>query len=122
MKKRVFISFAIEDESSRNIFVGQSRNKNIPFEFIDMSVKEPWSEDWKNKCLTKIKGCNGMIVLVGNETSSSKGVEFEIKCAKDERMPLLGIYTKPNNNFCVPEGLICKNWTWDNIKNFIDGL
>jgi len=37
-KKRVFISFAIEDKNLRNMLVGQARNENSPFEFVDMSV------------------------------------------------------------------------------------
>ena len=40
MKKRIFISFAIEDEQLRDLLVGQARNDNSPFEFIDMSVKK----------------------------------------------------------------------------------
>jgi len=39
--KRIFISFAIEDKELRTFLVGQARNENSPFEFTDMSVKEP---------------------------------------------------------------------------------
>lgn len=37
--KRVFISFAIEDSRLRDLLVGQAKNNNSPFEFVDMSVK-----------------------------------------------------------------------------------
>lgn len=38
-KKRIFISFAIEDANLRDLLVGQVKNENSPFEFVDMSVK-----------------------------------------------------------------------------------
>ena len=44
--KRIFISFAIEDENLRDFLRGQSRNTNSPFEFVDMSVKQPWDSQW----------------------------------------------------------------------------
>ena len=47
MAKRIFISFAIEDERLRDLLVGQARNEKSPFEFVDMSVKEPWDSAWK---------------------------------------------------------------------------
>ena len=42
--KIVFIAFAKEDEASRNLFTGQRVHPNTPFEFDDMSVKEPYNE------------------------------------------------------------------------------
>ncbi len=33
---RIFISSAKEDETSRNLRVGQARNHKSPFEFVDM--------------------------------------------------------------------------------------
>lgn len=39
-RKRVFISFAIEDVQYRDYLVDQARKKHSPFDFIDMSVKK----------------------------------------------------------------------------------
>lgn len=39
-RKRVFISFAIEDVEYRDYLVDQARKKHSPFDFIDMSVKK----------------------------------------------------------------------------------
>ena len=38
MNKRVFISFPEQDSNLRDLLVGQSKNTNSPFDFIDMSV------------------------------------------------------------------------------------
>lgn len=40
-QKTVFIAFAKEDEGARNLLSGQKVNADTPFEFIDISVKEP---------------------------------------------------------------------------------
>ena len=48
--KRVFIAFAIEDKTYRDFLVGQAKLDKSPFEFVDMSVTEPWDTDWKTKC------------------------------------------------------------------------
>ena len=61
--KRVFVAFAASDEKWKNLFTGQAKNAKVPYEFIDMSVKEPYDEQWKTKCRTRIKGCDGAIVL-----------------------------------------------------------
>jgi len=52
-KKRIFISFAKEDIQYRDLFCGQKELKDTPFDFVDLSVKEPWDEKWKvGICLT----------------------------------------------------------------------
>ena len=84
MKKRIFISFAMEDVELRNLLVGQARNDNSPFDFVDMSVKKPWDSAWKTNCRTKIKGCHGMIAIITKNTKSASGELWEINCAKDE--------------------------------------
>lgn len=126
MPKRVFISFAIEDERSRDFLVGQARNENSPFEFVDMSVKEPWSSNWRDRCRTKIKGCDGMIALVSKKTANASGQLFEVRCAKEEKVPVRGIYISTTDRpLTLPEefsGVLVQTWTWANIKSFIDSL
>lgn len=121
MAKKIFISFAIEDVKLRDLLVGQAKNENSPFDFIDMSVKEPWSSDWKTKCRTKIKGCDGMIVIATKNTKKATGQLWEIDCAKEEKIPCRGIqgYTDDNSSL---EGVSSVKWTWENISNWLNKL
>jgi hypothetical protein len=123
---RIFISFAVEDVASRNLLVGQAKNEKSPFEFVDMSVKEPWDEKWKTNCRTKIKGCDGMIALVSKNTANATGARWEVACAKEEKVPVRGVYTDASNKpASVPAefaGVKVVEWTWPNIKSFIDSL
>ena len=47
-KKTIFVAFAIEDETQRDFLKGQSLNTKSPFEYVDMSVKDPYDSEWKD--------------------------------------------------------------------------
>jgi hypothetical protein len=123
---RVFISFAVEDSNLRDLLVGQAKNANSPFEFVDMSVKQPWDSEWKTKCRTKIKGCDGMLIIVTKNTKKATGQLWEINCAKDESIPRRGIWghadDKPSSLPDELDGVRIVYWTWENIANWLDTL
>lgn len=126
MNKRIFISFAVEDSNLRDFLVGQSRLDKCPFEFADMSVKQPWDLNWKTKCRTKIKGCDGMIAIITKNTKNADGQLWEIKCSKEEIVPCIGIYGHSDEKITnLPIELLnvdIKDWKWDVIKNWINTL
>jgi hypothetical protein len=120
-KKVVFIAFAIEDETQRNFLKGQSLHSRAPFEFIDMSVKQPYDKDWKDRVRTRIKRSDGVIVLVSKNSSSSSGQKWEIECAKEEKKRLRGIYAYSDDRTTI-EGVNTFVWNDTNISDFIDSL
>jgi hypothetical protein len=120
-KKVVFIAFAIEDEKQRDLLKGQSLNTKSPFEYIDMSVKEPYDKDWKDRVRTRIKRSDGVIALVSKNSLKSSGQKWEIQCAKEEGIKLRGIWAYTDDRTDL-EGVNTRVWTWDNIKDFIDSL
>lgn len=121
--KRIFISFAIEDENLRDFLRGQSRNTNSPFEFVDMSVKQPWDSQWKTKCRTRIRGCDGMISIITRNTKKADGQIWEMNCAIDEGIPLLAIYgNKDHIGATIPNEcgyLPVVDWNWEKISAWI---
>jgi len=119
--KVVFIAFAIEDERQRDFLKGQSLHPRAPYEFIDMSVKQAYDSDWKNKVRTRIRRSDGVIVLVSKNSLTSSGQQWEIKCAKEEKKPIRGIYAYSNDRTQIP-GLYAYTWSDDNVSNFIDQL
>jgi nucleoside 2-deoxyribosyltransferase len=122
--KRVFVAFAIEDVRQRDFLKGQSLLGASPFEYIDMSVKEPWSEDWKTKCRSRIRACDGVIALISRNTLTASGAKWEIRCSIEEAKPLLGIWAYSDDRTAVPEmaGENVVPWTWDAVKAFINAL
>lgn len=122
-KKTVFIAFAKEDEASRNLLTGQRVSARTPFEFVDMSVKQPYETEWKERVRTRIRRSDGVIALISASTPKAAGELWEIQCAVEERKPLLGIWlgnyrVKPPEMGSAP----CKVWKWETIADFIDGL
>lgn len=124
-KYRVMTSFAIEDERLRDFLVAQGKNERTPFSFVDMSVKEPWSSEWKTNCRTKIKGCDGVIGIITNNTPKADGQLWELKCADDESIPVLLVYGHKDQRPALPAQLAGRQvytWTWDNIAGFLNRL
>ncbi len=123
-KKVVFVAFAIEDERQRDFLKGQSLNTKCPIEFVDMSVKEPYDSDWKERVRTRIRRSDGVIALVSKNTLNSSGQKWEIDCTKEEKKKLLGLwaYKDDKTSPSALSGYAIVPWTWDGVCNFIDSL
>jgi hypothetical protein len=105
-KKRIFIAFAIEDKVARDNLVHQAqRQGNVPFDFTDMSVQEPWDSRWKTRCRERIAGCDGVIAFISRNTPYAEGACWEIKCAKEEGIPIKGFWVHRDDPCCKPAAL-----------------
>ena len=119
--KVVFIAFAIEDERQRDFLKGQSLHSRAPYQFVDMSVKEPYDNAWKDRVRTRIRRSDGVIALVSESSLKSSGQKWEIACAKEEKKRIRGIwaYTDDRTNL---DGVNTFVWSDKNISDFIDSL
>ncbi|ABQ18883.1 TIR domain-containing protein [Vibrio cholerae] len=96
---RAFISFDFDHNvTQKNLFVGQSKNSKTPFAIEDWSSKSslPQSQ-WEALIKSKIGKCNMLIVLSGKTMASATGVVKEIKMAKDQNVPVFGVYVDGAN-------------------------
>jgi hypothetical protein len=120
-KKVVFVAFAIEDVRQRDFLKGQSLHPRAPYEFIDMSVKEPYDTGWKDRVRTRIKRSDGVIALISKNSKTSSGQKWEIQCAREEKKRIRGIwaYTDDRTNI---DGVATYVWSDKNISDFIDSL
>ena len=123
-KRVVFVAFAIEDERQRDFLKGQSLNTKCPFEYVDLSVKERYESDWKDRVRTRIRRSDGVIALVSKNTLESTGEKWEISCATEENKKLIGlwVYTDDRTSPSDLSGYQIIPWTWPGIASFIDGL
>lgn len=125
-KKRVFISFDVDhDEGTKIMLAGQAKHSDSPFDFIDASIKEPLTGDWKEKVRRRMANIDLVIALCGEYTHTASGVSSEVSIAHEKYVPyfLLAAYsdkncTKPTS--AKAEDKVYK-WTWDNLKALIGG-
>ena len=118
-KKVIFIAFAIEDVRLRDFLKGHSLLDHCPYEYIDMSVKEAYDSDWKDKVRARIRRSDGIIAIISKNSLNSSGQKWEIQCAKEENKPILAIWGYTEDRTAVSD-LSIKIWTWETVGNFID--
>lgn len=119
--KTIFIAFAMEDERQRDFLKGQSLCARAPFEFIDMSVKEPYDSAWKERVRTRIRRSDGVIALISKNSLNSSGQAWEITCAREEKVPVRGIWAYSDDRTNI-SGVATYAWSDKNISDFIDSL
>lgn len=118
---RAFISFDFDhSETEKNLFVGQSKNSKTPFSIQDWSAKSSMPQSqWEAIVKDKINKSNMLIVLVGKTMAGATGVAKEIKMAKDQNVPVFGVYVGgADSTSNLPDGLARNRtikWDWDAI-------
>ena len=125
---RAFISFDFDhNETEKNLFVGQSKNSKTPFSIQDWSAKASMPQSqWEAIVKEKINKSNMLIVLVGKTMTSATGVPKEIKMAKDQNVPVFGVYVGgADSTSNLPDGLARNRtikWDWDIIAAAVEQM
>ena len=125
---RAFISFDFDhDEKEKILFAGQSSNSKTPFSIEDWSSKSSLPQaQWEALIKGKINKCNMLIVLNGKTMASATGVSKEITMAKDQDVPVFGVYVDgANSSSNLPTGLARNrtiSWDWGDIASVIDQM
>jgi hypothetical protein len=123
---RAFISFDFDNNLiEKNLFVGQAKNSRTPFNIEDWSSKESLPQkEWEDLIKSKINKCNMLIVLVGKKAHTANGVVKEISFAKEQDVPIFGVYVGgADSTTILPTGLQRNrtiDWDWDDIADAID--
>jgi len=119
---RAFVSFDFDNnETEKNLFAGQCHSKSpTPFTVQDWSSKSALPQkEWEALIRSKIGKTNMLIVLVGRSMASASGVAKEITMAKDQDVPVFGVYVDgAGTASALPAGLARNRvlaWTWANV-------
>jgi len=122
---RAFISFDVDNNSNEKLlFAGQAWHSRTPFSHEDWSAKAPMLQSqWEALVKAKINKTHFVIVLVGKHMATATGVVKEIAMAKDQNVPVFGVYVAgADSTSSLPTGLARNrviNWTWDGIANAV---
>ncbi|EKE06806.1 MAG: hypothetical protein ACD_18C00273G0002 [uncultured bacterium] len=119
-KKRVFISFHIEDRHAKELLVAQSKSDKFDLEFINYAVNEPFDEKWKTNCKERIKQASITICLIGAETSKRDAVIWEIETSYALGKKVFAIRIHRDKQHTIPKPIIENkskiiNWNIDDI-------
>jgi len=63
--------------------------------------------------------------LISKNTWHSSGARWEIKCAREEGVPIVGLHVKKEDQGKAPPELKGKKvilWSWDNLEKVIDSF
>ena len=97
-KKNVFISFAMEDETTVNALRASTKNPKSPIEFNDWSVKEPIDSERaayiRQKIADRIAYCSATVVFLSDNTARSPWVAWEIEESIRQGKKVIGVYSK----------------------------
>jgi len=124
-KKRVFISFHMENEAQIKLLRHQARSDNFNLEFTDYSVKEPFDGNWKRKCEERIRQSSVVVCMIGAETYKRPAVIWELNKAYEMGKPVVGVRIHKNRNDPIPTTLLRNkakiiNWNMEEIQNALD--
>lgn len=121
-RRRVFISFHIDDEAQVELLRQHAKSQRFDIEFIDYSVKEPFDNKWKTRCTERIKRSSVFICMIGPDTYKREAVLWEINKAYELGKRVIGVRIYRDRNHRVPKPLLENNakityWNLEDIAS-----
>jgi MTH538 TIR-like domain (DUF1863) len=124
---RAFVSFDFDhNERQRNLFAGQAKKESpTPFIVQDWSSRNVLPQaTWEAQIRQRVNCAHMCIVLVGRFMASATGVAKEIVMAKEQDVPVFGVYVDGADIFStLPSGLTRNRtvpWDWKKIAAMVD--
>ncbi len=128
-KRNVFISFDSDDLSLVNLLRGQAKNDNIPLEFNDFSLKEPFDSERadyiKRGIRERIRQASVTIVYLTDNSAKSPWVNWEVNESDNLGKGVIAVYQGDNPPRNIPPaleklGIKPIQWNAEEIMNAIE--
>ncbi len=123
-KKRVFISFHMEDLHAKELLAAQARSDRFDLEFINYGLNEPFDERWKTQCRERINNTSTVICLIGEKTWQRPAVIWELETAYHLGKDVIGVRIYRDRWHSVPHpisrnGSTVVNWNIADISRHL---
>ena len=119
----IFVSFEFDkDNDLRNNFYRQAKTET-QHRVRDCSLKESYKDKvWKDKARKAIRGCDVVVVLVGQDTHNAQGVIVETDMARSMNKPIIQVRPRgrPYNGLTRLKEPI--PWRWKTINRKLDEI
>lgn len=119
----IFVSFEFDkDEHLRGSFYKQAESRTR-HTLRNRSLSEAYqTRHWKAKARTAIGRCDGVIVLVGEDTHNAPGVRTEVDIALSLGKPILQVRPQKQSFRGVRNLNDPIAWKWKDIERWLDKL
>ncbi len=124
---RAFVSFDFDhNQTEKALFAGQAKSDSpTPFTVQDWSSRTSLPQaTWEAEIKKKIGRTNMCIVLVGKTMASATGVAKEIAMAKEQKVPVFGVYVGGATSISNLTVGLARNrtvgWNWDKVAVVVD--
>ena len=119
----IFVSFEFDkDRDLRDSFYEQAKQQT-QHRVRNCSLREAYpTQEWKQKAREAIRGCDVVIVLIGEDTHNAPGVRTEVDMARSFNKPTLQVRPKkrPYAGVAGIEDPI--PWRWKRINRRLDEI
>ena len=119
----IFVSFEFDkDNSLKNAFLGQAR-RYTQHRIRNSSLNEAYPDDaWKRRAREAIRGCDVVVVLIGQDTHNAQGVVVETDMARNLNKPIIQIrpQRRPYQGLTRLDAPI--PWKWTDINAKLDAI
>lgn len=118
----IFASFEFDkDANLKNNFYQQAK-KYSSHHIRNSALREAHrADDWQDKAKVAISKCDLVVVLIGQDTHSAKGVEVEVDIARRLGKPIFQVKPRGRTSNGV-DGIEIIPWKWTSINRKIDAL
>lgn len=119
----IFVSFEFDkDKDLQNNFYRQAKEETN-HRISDCSLHETYPDEaWKNKARNAIRGCDVVVVLIGQDTQNAPGVIVETDMARSFGKPIIQVrpQARPYNGLTrlgepIP-------WRWSRINEELNRI
>ena len=120
---KIFVSFEFDEDSDlKNTFFQQAK-EDTSHRILNSSLNEAYPDhEWKDKARSAIRGCDIVIVLVGQDTHNAPGVKTEVEIALRLKKPVLQVVPQGRSYTGVPDLDQSIPWRWKRINQKINEL
>ena len=119
----IFVSFEFDkDDDLKNNFYQQAKEQTN-HRIKNCSLNEAYPDEiWKNKARNAIRGCDVVLVLIGQDTHNAPGVIVETDMADSFKIPIIQIRPRKRRYKGLTRLEEPIPWKWQTINARLDEL
>lgn len=127
-KKRVFISFHMQDLFAKKLIEEQAKSDKFQLEFVNYSLQQPFDNSWKTQCTERIRQCSVTMCLIGKQTATREAVLWELRKSYELGKAVFGVTIYNNDPYLlIPDPLIVNRapiiaWNMQQIQYVLNNI